>query len=129
VPGGGASVIYADTVGDLGYAEELGNYAEYSGGPNTQETYLYARTLLEAATAQPGEGASPWLTDTLLLGLSCLVCCALSVGLPGLDDMVTLLARFAQLAVMQMAVGVHCWLAVAWPTSRTWPRRCRGSAG
>lgn len=35
-PGGGASVIYADTVGDLGYAEELGNYAEYSGGPNQQ---------------------------------------------------------------------------------------------
>ena len=26
----------ADTVGDLGYAEELGNYAEYSGAPNTQ---------------------------------------------------------------------------------------------
>lgn len=36
VAGGGASVIYADTVGDLGYAEELGNYAEYSGAPNTQ---------------------------------------------------------------------------------------------
>ena len=29
VAGGGASVIYADTVGDLGYAHELGNYAEY----------------------------------------------------------------------------------------------------
>ncbi len=29
-------MIYADTVGDLGYAEELGNYAEYSGGPNQQ---------------------------------------------------------------------------------------------
>lgn len=25
--GGGASVIYADTVGDLGFASELGNYA------------------------------------------------------------------------------------------------------
>lgn len=51
VAGGGASVIYADTVADLGYAEELGNYAEYSGGPNTAETYQYARTLLDAATA------------------------------------------------------------------------------
>lgn len=40
VAGGGASVIYADTVGDLGYAEELGNYAEYSGAPNTQVTFL-----------------------------------------------------------------------------------------
>ena len=97
-------MIYADTVGDLGYAEELGNYAEYSGGPNQQvgaawasigrldssaarvglgrrqlhiqvligtdshppinqycspplllqETYNYAKTLLEAATAYPG---------------------------------------------------------------------------
>ena len=36
VAGGGASVIYADTVGDLGFAQELGNYGEYSGGPNTQ---------------------------------------------------------------------------------------------
>ena len=32
----GASVIYADTVADLGYANELGNYAEYSGAPNQQ---------------------------------------------------------------------------------------------
>jgi ATP citrate (pro-S)-lyase len=53
VAGGGASVIYADTVGDLGYAGELGNYAEYSGGPTTQETYLFARTLLDCATANP----------------------------------------------------------------------------
>jgi ATP citrate (pro-S)-lyase len=53
VAGGGASVIYADTVGDLGLANELGNYAEYSGGPNTQETYLFARTLLDCATANP----------------------------------------------------------------------------
>ncbi|KAF7829339.1 ATP-citrate synthase alpha chain protein 1 [Senna tora] len=34
---GGASVIYADTVGDLGYASELGNYAEYSGAPNEEQ--------------------------------------------------------------------------------------------
>ncbi|KAK9838424.1 hypothetical protein WJX84_002886 [Apatococcus fuscideae] len=53
VAGGGASVIYADTVGDLGLAEELGNYAEYSGAPNTAETYAYAKTLLECATANP----------------------------------------------------------------------------
>ncbi|GFY91555.1 ATP-citrate lyase A-2 [Actinidia rufa] len=36
VAGGGASVIYADTVGDLGFASELGNYAEYSGAPNEE---------------------------------------------------------------------------------------------
>ncbi|GBF94241.1 ATP-citrate synthase alpha chain [Raphidocelis subcapitata] len=53
VAGGGASVIYADTVGDLGWAQELGNYGEYSGAPNTQETYQYARTVIQTATANP----------------------------------------------------------------------------
>lgn len=53
VAGGGASVIYTDTVGDLGFAQELGNYGEYSGAPNTNETYLYAQTVLECATANP----------------------------------------------------------------------------
>ncbi|CAI5513280.1 unnamed protein product [Closterium sp. Naga37s-1] len=53
VAGGGASVIYADTVGDLGYAQELGNYAEYSGAPNEQETLQYARILIDCATANP----------------------------------------------------------------------------
>lgn len=80
VAGGGASVIYADTVGDLGAASELGgrkrgegrengsasfarppahhaappspgNYAEYSGAPSRAETYAYAKTLLRVATA------------------------------------------------------------------------------
>nr|APT69331.1 ATP-citrate lyase small subunit [Dunaliella tertiolecta]APT69333.1 ATP-citrate lyase small subunit [Dunaliella tertiolecta] len=51
VAGGGASVIYTDTVADLGFAQELGNYGEYSGAPNTQETYQYARTVLSCATA------------------------------------------------------------------------------
>ncbi|CAM6088320.1 unnamed protein product [Calypogeia fissa] len=53
VAGGGASVIYADTVGDLGYADELGNYAEYSGAPNEEETLQYARALIDVATANP----------------------------------------------------------------------------
>eukprot|EP00897_Mesotaenium_endlicherianum_P009063 jgi/Mesen1/8185/ME000044S07451 len=53
VAGGGASVIYSDTVGDLGYAHELGNYAEYSGAPNEEETLQYARTLIDCATANP----------------------------------------------------------------------------
>ena len=37
----------ADTVGDLGYAEELGNYAEYSGAPNTQVPHLNPKTQAE----------------------------------------------------------------------------------
>lgn len=31
VAGGGASVIYSDTICDLGGASELANYGEYSG--------------------------------------------------------------------------------------------------
>jgi ATP citrate (pro-S)-lyase len=50
VAGGGASVIYADTVVDLGFGHELGNYGEYSGDPNEEETYIYAKTILDLAT-------------------------------------------------------------------------------
>lgn len=50
VAGGGASVIYADTVVDLGYGAELANYGEYSGDPNEEFTYLYAKTILDLAT-------------------------------------------------------------------------------
>ena len=37
VAGGGASVVYADTVADYGMGHELANYGEYSGAPSTQE--------------------------------------------------------------------------------------------
>merc|ERR1719343_938799 len=50
VAGGGASVVFADTVCDYGYGNELANYGEYSGAPSTEETYLYARTLLSLMT-------------------------------------------------------------------------------
>ncbi|MBN1763244.1 MAG: ATPase [Methanomicrobia archaeon] len=56
VAGGGASVIYADTVVDLGYGEELANYGEYSGDPSTGETYEYAKTLLDLMTREKAEG-------------------------------------------------------------------------
>lgn len=56
VAGGGASVIYADTVVDLGYGEELANYGEYSGDPSTGETYEYAKTLLDLMTRERAEG-------------------------------------------------------------------------
>lgn len=52
VAGGGASVIYADTVSDLGFAKELANYGEYSGNPSTEHTYLYAKTLLKMMTVE-----------------------------------------------------------------------------
>ena len=50
VAGGGASVIYADTVVDLGAGPELANYGEYSGNPNEEFTYEYARTILDLMT-------------------------------------------------------------------------------
>eukprot|EP00416_Gambierdiscus_australes_P032817 CAMPEP_0171089866 /NCGR_PEP_ID=MMETSP0766_2-20121228/27375_1 /TAXON_ID=439317 /ORGANISM="Gambierdiscus australes, Strain CAWD 149" /LENGTH=819 /DNA_ID=CAMNT_0011547785 /DNA_START=1 /DNA_END=2460 /DNA_ORIENTATION=- len=46
VAGGGASVVYADTVADYGWGHELANYGEYSGAPSTEETFAYAKTLL-----------------------------------------------------------------------------------
>jgi ATP-citrate lyase beta-subunit len=50
VAGGGASVIYADTVVDLGYGEELANYGEYSGDPSTELTFEYTKTVLDLMT-------------------------------------------------------------------------------
>lgn len=52
VAGGGASVIYADTVCDLGYSKELANYGEYSGDPSKELTYNYAKTLLDLMTRE-----------------------------------------------------------------------------
>ena len=50
VAGGGASVIYADTITDLGGMNEMANYGEYSGDPNEEFTYLYAKTILDLMT-------------------------------------------------------------------------------
>lgn len=50
VAGGGASVIYADTICELGGASELANYGEYSGAPSEQQTYEYAKTILSLMT-------------------------------------------------------------------------------
>eukprot|EP00161_Ancyromonas_sigmoides_P027399 TRINITY_DN9853_c0_g1_i2.p1 TRINITY_DN9853_c0_g1~~TRINITY_DN9853_c0_g1_i2.p1 ORF type:complete len:428 (-),score=119.74 TRINITY_DN9853_c0_g1_i2:539-1822(-) len=50
VAGGGASVVYSDTIADLGFAGELANYGEYSGAPNDAQTYEYAKTILDLMT-------------------------------------------------------------------------------
>jgi len=50
VAGGGASVVYADTVADYGFGHELANYGEYSGAPTKEETYAYAKTLFRLMT-------------------------------------------------------------------------------
>ncbi|XP_076349171.1 ATP-citrate synthase-like [Tachypleus tridentatus] len=53
VAGGGASVIYSDTVCELGGSSELANYGEYSGAPSEQQTYEYAKTILSLMTKKP----------------------------------------------------------------------------
>jgi ATP-citrate lyase beta-subunit len=59
VAGGGASVIYTDTIADLGYAGELANYGEYSGNPSTDETYEYAKTIIDMMTREKNPDGSP----------------------------------------------------------------------
>ena len=50
VAGGGASVVYADTIADMTNVSELANYGEYSGGPTTAETAFYAETIFDLMT-------------------------------------------------------------------------------
>ncbi|XP_068610421.1 ATP-citrate synthase-like [Brachionichthys hirsutus] len=52
VAGGGASVVYSDTICDLGGVAELANYGEYSGAPSEQQTYDYAKTILSLMTRE-----------------------------------------------------------------------------
>lgn len=44
--GGGASITIADEAHNEGKAGLIGNYGEYSGGPTTEETYLYTKHVL-----------------------------------------------------------------------------------
>ena len=45
--GGGASLVLADEVADLGLGDELANYGEYSGAPSADDTYAYTKIILE----------------------------------------------------------------------------------
>lgn len=46
--GGGASITIADEANNLHQADKIGNYGEYSGGPTTEETYLYTCEVIKA---------------------------------------------------------------------------------
>jgi len=59
VAGGGASVIYTDTVVDLGLGGELGNYGEYSGNPSREHTEIYAQTIIDLITGKPDPKGKP----------------------------------------------------------------------
>ncbi len=63
--GGGASVVYTDTIVDLGYGSDLANYGEYSGNPTTGETYEYAKTILDLMTREKDPQGRP---KVLLIG-------------------------------------------------------------
>ena len=56
VAGGGASVIFADTVSDLGMGKELSNYGEYSGDPSMEFTYQYALVVIESMLKSRAKG-------------------------------------------------------------------------
>lgn len=45
--GGGASITIADETVNLGKADMIGNYGEYSGGPTREETQLYTEAVLK----------------------------------------------------------------------------------
>jgi len=47
IAGGGASVMYMDSIVNLGYKDNLGNYGEYSGNPTENEVFLYTKLVLE----------------------------------------------------------------------------------
>ncbi len=65
VAGGGASVVYADTISDMCGVSELAIYGEYSGNPSTEETYIYTKAILELMTA---EKHPQGLSKILLIG-------------------------------------------------------------
>jgi len=50
--GGGASIIYLDTIANLEKQDEIANYGEYSGNPTTEESYQYAKTVLDLMTRE-----------------------------------------------------------------------------
>ncbi len=57
--GGGASVIFTDTIADLGFGAEIANYGEYSGNPSREHTQLYAETVIDLMTKNPDPEGKP----------------------------------------------------------------------
>ncbi|MEJ2248833.1 MAG: ATP citrate lyase citrate-binding domain-containing protein [Candidatus Lokiarchaeota archaeon] len=65
VAGGGASVVYTDTIVDYDFGLELGNYGEYSGNPSREHTKMYAQTIINLMTRNPDPEGKPKI---LLIG-------------------------------------------------------------
>ena len=45
-----SSCRLSDTICELGGADELANYGEYSGAPSESQTFQYAKTILKLMT-------------------------------------------------------------------------------
>ncbi|HIB35375.1 MAG TPA: ATPase, partial [Dehalococcoidia bacterium] len=50
--GGGASLIYLDEISKLVDVNEIANYGEYSGNPSVEESYQYAKTIIDLMTRE-----------------------------------------------------------------------------
>jgi len=53
--GGGASLVIADEVADLGLGKELANYGEYSGSPSDDDVYAYSKIILAQLLKTPAK--------------------------------------------------------------------------
>lgn len=53
--GGGASIVLADEINNVGRGQDLADYAEYSGGPTEEETYIFTKNILSLALRSPAE--------------------------------------------------------------------------
>jgi succinyl-CoA synthetase beta subunit len=57
--GGGASLVLADEVADLGMGDELANYGEYSGAPTDDDVYAYTKIILQQLLQLPTSDRQP----------------------------------------------------------------------
>ena len=53
--GGGASVVYVDTLYEQGFMQELANYGEYSGNPSEYHLYEYTKNIFSLMTKNTDE--------------------------------------------------------------------------
>ncbi|KAH3763706.1 ATP-citrate synthase [Pelomyxa schiedti] len=51
VAGAGASMVLADTIDHAGMIADLANFGEYAGNPDEEETYNFARTIIQLSTS------------------------------------------------------------------------------
>ncbi len=53
--GGGASIVYTDSIAELGLGHELANYGEYSGNPTKDEMVEYTGQVFNLMKKYPGK--------------------------------------------------------------------------